>query len=662
MTPRNLLVGLALLAHSVLAQPQTYRTRTAPRPQGNTVDISLQTAPYTLQLDQLPGNVPPNTNRFLLYQGPIMTTDRQKLFTNGGITSIALPDVANAMRLPTKQRHLFPGGNALYDIAKGLADRLPNRDPRKKSLSTYGYGQNNHHYADYNLDAWKLLGKQFYLSVVGSGPPPAFFGADIEGHEDGPGTPDAGQYLISGFYAGAREAIAERGDPTQLYTYGSGTLSEIVNYTNNRQDDDYYFRIIPPAWRGANGVVDMQGALSAPFRAGAFVGGDKYQRRTWDDATLFSKNPDGSIRNTGKYNDSWFYGKRTGVSNYGYAGFETYRWEAKYFVEMQYEEADKLLNEWRLRCNTPTTTYNGNTITGGYRGNFMTMPFPRGTIDLRPGMEKVKTISFFRDNTEIEQMYDPLTGTSDPYYTTPEICIVAANQRPLNPDAIEMTVLARTVLNDALYIWSSNGNYGDWVQGRNGQHPFDFSWCGGQRNYSIRQPFGQFETMLKASQRGRSFPELFRVMDSGKAMFVLPWRFVVRGNQQLGERELDKPIFWGIKEAGGRRMWAFWCLPAQDKHNPAHERDLTMWIQLPNGKQSPAYAMRLANRQTGFDEFLLPNGFETAQPEDFRFKFTGLLGGDFYRTGNYNVPVSGRPSVPGVATSQPATYTLPATR
>ena len=583
------------------------------------------------------------------------TSDRPKLFSNGGVTSIMLAQVANDMHLPTAQRHMFPGGGGLHEMAHNIAATLPDSDPRKRDLQAYGDGTTGtngqrHYYVTYNTDAYALLGYQAYKDAVAAGEnvPPAFFGSDIEDHEDDPKCPNGSHFLIEGFYEGARKAIEEMEKTTRLFTYGNAGLCGIISYTKNRQDADIYFVNPPDYWNEA-GVFSVNGKRTEVFRQGAFVGGDKYSRRTWDSATLFRENANRSIKVDGSGNPLWYYGNRT-VCNYGHPGVQTYRWEAKYFVEMFYEELDKILTEWRWRCNTPVT---------GYTGNFVNMPFPRGTIDIRPGLEKVKTISYFRDNTEIEELWDPVTSKSEPFYSTPELGIEAANQRPLNDRNIEFTVLARTVLNDAVYIWSACGNYGDWVQGSNGQHCFDFAGVGGMADYSIKQRFGQFETMLKASHRGRNFPELFAVMDARKAMFILPWRPIVGGNVAVGEREVDKPLYWGIKEQGGRRMWMLWCLPAQDIGNGSHERDIIWWIEMPNGTKSPSYKLHCADRITGFDQMLLPAGFENARPNDYRFKFTGLLDNTFYRTGDYNVPVVGKPTVPVEAVGSVVDYTLP---
>lgn len=651
--------GLLALLLLSLAQPvlqaQTVSIRTAPRPQGNYTPMVPQRAYNTLLVSRLPKNWTVPTNRYLFWQGPTLAspTERTRLFTNGGITHMMKTAVSNAMNLPAAKRGTFPGGDGIHQLAISIANSLPSTDSRKATLLLYGNQTSGHYYVNYDMSAYALLGAAAYEQEVAanSNIPPDVYGTDLEDHESAPGFPGADHYFINGFYQGVKNAIAARNATTKIYTYGSASLAAVVNHTNNRQDSDKAFRDPGDYWIDpATGRFSVTLPQTAVFRSGALVGGDKYARRTWDNATLFQKNGDGTIKTDNNGNALWYYGARTNVSNYGQT-FSTYRYESVYFNNMWYSEADKLLTEWRWLCNTPIT---------GYAGNFVNMPFPRGTTDIRPGLQNIRLISYFRNNTEIEEMYDPITGTSDPLYATPEMGIEAANARALNPDATEFTCLARTVLNHALFIWTAEGNYIDWVNGAANQHPFNFTGQGGNgTNYAPKQRFGQLETMLKGSYRGRNFPQLFTVMDAGKADFILPWRFVVNGNVSAPERETDKPIFWGIHEHGGRRMWAFWCLPAQDVGNSAMDRVLTMWIELPNGAKSPSYSMLCKDRKTGYDQILLPAGFESATAEDFRFKFTGLLGGTYYRTGNYNVSVSGTPAVPAPASSTVTMYTLP---
>lgn len=617
---------LCLLSVAAFAQP----ARVAPRLQGNYAKLTPQLAYNTMLMGRLPkvGTLP--TNRFLFWQGPVLASpsERRKLFSRAGVTHLMIPDVTNAMKLPAEQRGNFPGGHGIHVLAGHIADRLPDSDPRKASLRAYATPP---YFVDHNAEAYRLLGYESYVSSVNAnqGVPPSVWGMDLEDHQPKPGYPEAELLFITHVYEGAKKAIADRNAKTLVYTYGVASLGDIVNHTKNRQDADIYFREPGNFWRGGSGSFDPTNPKVLPFLENAIVGGDKYLRRTWDKESLFERNPDGSIRCDGRGLPVYRTGKRT-ISNYGQI-CDTYTHEAEAYADMFYSEADNILTAWRWKCNTPPT---------GYAGDFKNMPFPRGTVDLRPALRRLRLLGYLRNNTEIEQFWNPAISNFDPFYSTPELGIEAANQRPLSPESIEFTMLLRTMLYDAVYVWSAEGNYADWINGRANQHKFE-------NGFSPRYTFGQFETLAWASRRGRQFPGLFEVMDSEKAVFLLPWRFVVRGNTtNREESQASKPVYWGIKEQGGNRIWEFWCLPTQDVGNASHDRYLKRWIEMPDGRKSRARIMLCKDRQTGFDESVLEPGFENATAEDFRYEFVSLLGDTYYRTGNYNVPVTAKPTVP----------------
>ena len=71
----NVLILFVLMLAIPFARGVTVSIRTAPRPLGNYYPITPETAPYTLKTDWLPTHWITPTNRYVLWQGPVMTTD-----------------------------------------------------------------------------------------------------------------------------------------------------------------------------------------------------------------------------------------------------------------------------------------------------------------------------------------------------------------------------------------------------------------------------------------------------------------------------------------------------------------------------------------------------------------------------------------------------------
>ncbi|MEZ0485446.1 hypothetical protein [Fibrella aquatica] len=621
----NTLLLWLLLLSSSLGQKQT-----APRPQGNWFPFTEQLAKNTLLASRFPSGWTNPANRvFIMGFGVPFTAnvaENNRRFTNAGFTHMERDVIVNRLNLPVSKRYRMMTDADAKNMATAWANTLADGDPKKAPLLAYG---NDRSITSTDWSLWQELGKRVYLSARGPGL--GLVGFDIEVFAD-----NTSEYLRHEFQVaanlGVTQGIAETGDPAKFFQYG-GSLADVVNYIKNRQDNDIYMRIPGPDWRGAGGLFDPDASTLATYyrTSGAFVGRDQYARRTWDDRTLWQKNGDGSIKldNAGNPLHVKANYPTEKVQNFG-VNSTVHTYEPLYWYQMWYEEAEKVLCDWRWKCNTPIS-YDGLQVVGQ-------MPYPKGTVDLRAAIANLKLCGWYRDDTESEQMWNPdLNGGNGAAEFVGE---AEGNRRPLNPRSTRFQLLIRSLLYHGNILWSDKA-YKDFVQGQ----AFSAEE-GGQMVPKPALSMGQYEMMIAGNFQAKNFPRFFELMDQNKIEFIIPKRFIYKGNVSVGEREVEKPIVWLMKEQAGRRLFGLWVWPVQDVNNPLHERDITCWIELDNGQKSGSWILRCKDRNAAFDAWTMPAGFETAKPENFRFQFTSLLGQKFTWTGSYNVSFSGANPTP----------------
>lgn len=620
--------GISLaLASSLLAQ-----TRTVPRSQGNYFELPIETVPNTMHVERLPEDWVSRQDRPLYYKAPFPSdlAGRKIIMSHGKPTHVHNQEVANELNLPNEHRaHFFDN---LFTISPTALKVLPQGDPRIAPMASYAAEKGNLH----DKEAARFIGAYaydlgFYASMrKGLG----IISFDLESGE--------GLDAHGAMYEGAVEKAAERGLEVMPFTYGSYAFASAISYAQNRDNNDSYFRLPSDAWRRGDTIDFKRQATAFMRKHGAYVGADQYLRATWDDASVWNKNPDGSIATDQEGKPQFVYGSRN-ITNYGNTA-PLYKDEAREFSEECYSQAEFVLAQWRWYCNTPID-YNGD------QSDVSKIPYPKGTGDVRPGLENLKLCSFFRNDTEsIGPGWDEHLGKSAEHLFTPEYGRAAANARPCNPDAVESTFLLRSIALHGNMIWTDPyGAAVDFVWGAP-RKPINNSADGGMVECPNRVAAGQFETMLKARYRSMAFQSYFDLANEGKIEFVIPKRFILMKNKAVGERETDKPILWGFKETGGRRFWLYWWWPAQDIGNAAYDRTVQMWVENgADGKTTGSYSYLCKDRKAGWEEITLPEGFEQTHAEDFRFQWEGLLGGTFTASGKYTVPVKDRPTPPAPA-------------
>ncbi|RZM28493.1 MAG: hypothetical protein EOO88_08760 [Pedobacter sp.] len=526
------------------------------------------------------------------------------------------------LKLPVSKRYRMLTDATCKGAAEAWAASLPNSDPRKVHIAAYGA---NRAVTSTDPRIYFEIGRRTYLNGRGNGL--GMVGIDIETFADGTSGP-AMELFYRNAVLGLTQGITDSGDKATIFQYG-GSLASIVTYIKNRQDGDIYMRIPGADWIGNDGKFNINAnPVVTYYRThGAFVGRDQYARRTFDDRSLWQKNSNGSIKlgSDGQPKLVVMNYPTDRVTNFGVQSI-VYSYEPMYWLQMWYEEMEKILCDWRWLCNTPIA-YDGNQNPGS-------MPYPKGTVDIRPGLEGIRLCGWYRDETEAESMGNPDKGWAGEYDPA------TGNNRPLNPRSTRFQLLMRSLLYHGNILWSDKAYY-------NMSQGAPYSQVEGGQLVSKRPlALGQFEMMIAGNYQAKNFPVFFDLMDQHKIEFIIPKRFVWKGNLAVGEREIDKPIVWLMKEQNGRRVFGTWVYPCQDVYNPAHDRDITAWIVLDNGTKSGSWELNCKNRDAAYDTWTIPAGFEQAKPENWRFQFTNLLGQTFTWTGSYNVPFTGRNPVP----------------
>lgn len=599
--------------------------QTAPRPMGNYFEFTPQTAPNTLLTSRLPAGwtTPPNRVFIMGFGWPftISAADGFRRFTNYGFTHAERPEFVAKLGLPVSKRFLMGRDADAKGQAQTWAAELPDSDVRKTHIAAYGA---NRAVTSTDYSIYRELGRRTWNAIKGGGLD--IVGLDIETFADNTPVSTQQQFTVA-INLGLTDGIAQDNAATRIFQYG-GSLASFSIYAQSREDDKW-MRTPGDTWVGANSQFDVNAsALATKYRTeGAYVGRDQYFRHTFDDThSFYQKNNDGSIKTDGNGKPLWYLASypNTTVTNYGKSAVITTN-EAQLTAEMCYEEADNILQNLRWWCNTPIDY-------AGHVGD--PMPYPRGTWDLRAGLESLKLNGWFRDDTE--SALDSAANQEPPN----------SNRRPLYDRFVRFAVGMRTLFYHGNIMWSDKA----WMNYTQGQ-PFSKEQ-GGSQVAQDDLAMGQYESMAAGHFQVSNFTKFFQLYDAGQLDFIWPVRFVNRGNDAQSEWESNKPIVSLQKEHNGRRVFAQWIWPTQDVGNASHERDITVWIVLANGTTSGSYGLHCKNRQWCMDGWTLPTGFEGALPEHFRFQWAGLTGTVFTRSGNYNVAVSGNPTPPAPITRQ----------
>ncbi|RYF77969.1 MAG: hypothetical protein EOO39_02660 [Cytophagaceae bacterium] len=610
----------------------------APRPQGNFFAMEPINAKNVLTVAGFPTNSSKPEGRVLIMGFGFPFTDNTsqnaRMLTNAGFTHLERDIIVNRLQLPVSQRYRMLHDGEAKEAALAWAATMDNADAKKVHVQNYG---NTRLVSSDDTTIYFEIGRRTYLANRGTGL--GMVGFDIEVFDDATTGPRR-QMFNRQALLGMVQGITESGDGAKIFQYG-GSLADVVSYIKNKQDGDKYFRHPTDDWGGPNGFVVNENVLVNYFRAnGSFVGRDQYARRTFDDRSLWQKNSNGTIK------VDQFGNPKLVVMNYPTArvtnfGVDNivYSYEPLYWLQMWYEEAEKILTDWRWLCNTPANSYDGSQTVGS-------IPYPKGSVDIRPGLENLRLCGWYRDETESESMGNPDNGGAGEYDEA------TGNHRKLNPRAIRFQLFMRSLLYHGNILWSDKAYY-NFVQGA------AYSQIeGGQTVAKPGLSMDQYRMMLAGNFQAKNFPEFFSLMDQHKLEFIIPKKFIYKGNVAVGEREIDKPIVWLFKEKDGLTVFGMWVYPCQDVNNQAHVVDIRCWIVLDSGATSGSYLLRCANRDTAYDGWNLPAGFATAKPENFRFQFTTILGQTFTWTGSYNVPFTGpNPTPPALITRVVTTTT-----
>lgn len=637
-------IGTFFLSLLLIAQAATGQLRTLPRPTGNWFAFPEQRAVNTINLRRLPAgwSVPASRPVLLSTSVPFPAgADGGRYLTNGGVTHVEGQLMVN-LNLPSSKRWFMLPDHVIAEHALAFRSNYAVGSAEYNALTTYG--QNYTRQVTPGMSAlWEALGRYSYGQSFAGGI--GIASSDIEVFS---ATADNVQDEFKRAWTiGLLKERNSRSHPTNHLTYGIGTLAGPANYVKNREQQDEPFRIPGHDWIGSGGRFDPNASEMTILMRGAghltYVGRDQYWRTTWGDNTVYQKNSDGSIKADGNgkalYVRSAF--PTATVSNYGTTA-RVYTEEAKNWVEAWYSEYYKAQADWSYLCNRTSAqaAYDGSDTPSASR------PYPKGPSDLNPAMANVRLCTWIRPtDTEAGSQYNSQTGQME------DIGEPESNRRIINARSHRFLALIRGLFYHANVVWDDKG-YAGFSPTR--------SFTTVEGGTTVTKPplkMGGIETVLAGLYQARSFPRLFSLMDAGGIDFVMPKKGVVKSNDIPGEYEWEKPIVHLWKETGGRRVWAMWVWPSQDVANADHERDMAVWVDLPNGNKTGSYRLRFKDRNVCLDGWQLPAGFESARPQDFRFQFQSLPVGSpsGYRTitwtGDYNVVWSGaNPSPPAWVT------------
>ncbi|CCH02014.1 hypothetical protein FAES_4014 [Fibrella aestuarina BUZ 2] len=577
--------------------------------------------------------------------------EAQKYFTNAGITH-GEGNLMAALSLPVQRRWYMQSDAQIAEDAMAFRNNYAVGSAEYNALTTYGQNYNRQ-VLDGFYELWKALGRYSYATRFNGGV--GIGASDIEVFSNT--SAQAQSEIKRGWTTGWLLERNARGHSTPHLTYGIATIcSDFVSYeANGSGNNDYPFRRPGADWQGANGLFDPNAneMVQAMRAAGhvSYVGRDKYWRSTHDDGTVFQLNADGSIKADGAGRALWRranYPNET-VTNYGVTA-RIYTEEPRNWIREWYVEAYKAIADWSFICNRTDAqkNYDGSDTPSAQR------PYPQGTSDINPAMAYMRGCSWFRPtDTEAGLMYNNATGQME------NIGEPESNRRIVNPRSHRYAAAIRSIFYHANVIWDDKG-YAGFTPSR-----IFVANEGGAQVTKAPLKMGGIETTLAGIYQVRSQVLFRQYWDAGQIDFILPMKPIVKENGVSGEYEWEKPIVTMFKKTGGLEVWALWVWPCQNVNDATHERDMAVWIELPNGTKSASYKLKFKDRNVCFEGWQLPAGFESARAQDFRFQFQTLPVGSpsgfrtITWTGHYNVAFTGANPTPPAYISEDTTTTPP---
>ncbi|CCH01247.1 hypothetical protein FAES_3238 [Fibrella aestuarina BUZ 2] len=636
-----------------LAQP-----RSAPREQGNWYSFPEQTAVNTINVRRFKKNWTVYPNHPVLVSTGVSfpkAPDAQRMITNLGVTHFE-GEPAEAVGATNDQRWYFHPDQEIAHDTYGLRSQYTQGSPEYTALEAYGGAGNastpreqrllprNVLPGFYNL--WVALGRYSYAQHFNSNLP--LGGADIETFQDTGN--DSLNHAVQrefklGWTAGWLLERDARGHRTRLVTYGIGSLAPPGGYLANLYQNDVMFRATNGDWAGNGKWVDTSAnEMVRLMRRNqiTYLCEDRYWRVTWGNGTVWQKNGDGSIKTDGAGKALFLRSNfpTATVTNFGTTA-RVYSDEAEYWAQKVYYELDAIQANVRWLSDTPAepSAYDGNDVPGN-------IPYGRGPVARRPGFEKIRVGHFLRPtDTEAGTQENKATGQRE------DIGEPESNRRVVNAKSQEYSALLRCLFYDLDVIWDDKG-YKNLTQAK--------AYTAVEGGVTVTKTpihFGGVEATFNGLFRARQFPKYFELKDQNKIEFIWPKRGIRKANNVAGEYVWEKPTIALMKEVGGRGVGFVGGFLVQDIGNPAHDTPVKVWIELPDGRKTGSYLFMLKDRNTVWDWWQLPAGFENARPQDFRIQFRSLPVGTTsgYRTitwtGDYNVEWTGaNPSPPPVVT------------
>lgn len=342
--------------------------------------------------------------------------------------------------------------------------------------------------------------------------------------------------------------------------------------------------------------------LGALVKSGkVLMGVGSYQQHTWDDESLWRKNPDGSYLLDGSGNLQLKVERRTTlVMGQSCTVYEDDPWRGM------------------LKLYGYFARYYANDF---LRAGSKHLPL---STDRLAGWEQMKFQRSFRVDTEIDT-----GGSAYPLDNS-------FNHRPLNPDWCELDHVGMYLLG-GVYLrgWMEN-------QPRTAL---------GADNNKPSKARGQVEFVQKGHQRGAN---LNWIKDT-------PWRWVLprlplKEQGFLGHKTPNPDeFFWkkplivgGLATKDGKpTLWLLWAWPGQDVDKSI---DMTVWCDRGNNVRSGSFTCRFEGRKTGLEYWTLPDTMAGIEPRDIFFQYADFKGNTLTYRGDYReAKVTPNPTPPAAA-------------
>ncbi|QDK80804.1 hypothetical protein EXU85_20215 [Spirosoma sp. KCTC 42546] len=614
-------------SHPVVSAPAPVLTdsvRNVPRLLGNYYPMAPQTALGTALYNRFPPFTA-HASKIIIYPGTLFSDmNDNTLMSRGWNRTSESAHWNDGDTYPTQFKRALEMAN--YQAAYNAAQSLSNSDPRKQKLLDWaGIGSGNfegqHLFID-DEETCKLYAQYWYQT---------FQQADWKG-----GGVD--------YFSVNHEVFKERNNGISYYQQwynqvgwitkelirlsevnGPGMksgLSDHANITNvNPSNFDNIdgatgyprymsWNTVDEVFRGSSQTVPLGAStdLAALFRDGkAFAGVGSYIQHTWDEQSLFEKNPNGTYKKNTSGGLIW----RTDVRNTTITGQSTVLYnEDAYKSQLKfYGIFARYYTNWFFRAGSKHLPLSTDRLTGFGAARF---------------------IRQFRIDAESESGISPAsTGTTEAQFSQ-------LNARPLNPDWTEADAIGMYLFSDYLRGWSETRP----------KAPLGAN-MGGKSLASV-------EMYTKGFHRAKLLDWIFDT----------PWQMVQpklwiknqgtfnNGNPAPEDQFYRKPIIVGgiaVKD-GHPALWLYWWWPCQDVDRYT---DVTFWVNKGAGPVTPGYEFRIKGRKAGVEWFRLPDAAVGLLPKDLYFQFKSLLSETITWRGDYREAIiSSHPTPPAVVKSE----------